>query len=160
MKGNVRVVVAVIIAIVVIAIGIWYFNQGSAPTPATSNSATSTVATSSPTGASAANSATVFLTSNGFSPQSVTIAQGGTVTFINQTSGSMWIASDPHPIHNGYDGTTLEEHCAQGYTGPAPFDECSAGNSFSFTFSKVGSWGYHNHIEAYVQGVVNVVSSQ
>ena len=68
------------------------------------------------------------------------------------------MASDPHPIHNGYDGTTLQQHCAQGYTGPAPFDECSPGTSFSFTFAKVGSWGYHDHLEASIKGTVVVLA--
>ncbi len=89
--------------------------------------------------------ATVTYSGHGFSPSTVTIAKGGTVTFVNQSSNKMWVASDPHPTHQGYDGTTRSQHCAQGYTGAKPFDQCSTGNSFTFTFTKTGSWGYHNH---------------
>jgi plastocyanin len=102
-------------------------------------------------------SATVTYTSSGFSPASVTIKQGGTVTFVNQGGGSMDIASDPHPNHNGYDGTSRNTHCAPSFSGAKPFDQCRAGASFSFTFTKVGSWGYHNHLNEADGGVVNVV---
>jgi len=102
-------------------------------------------------------SATITFNGDAFSPSNVTIAQGGTITFTS-TGGPMWIASDPHPIHNGYDGTTQQQHCAAGYTGPKPFDQCSQGTSFSFTFSKVGSWGYHDHLNAGLGGTVTVVA--
>jgi plastocyanin len=101
--------------------------------------------------------ATVALTSSGFSPKSVTIKKGGTVTWVNQTSGDMWIGSAPHPTHTGYDGTTQQQHCAPGYAGPAPFDECKEADTFSFTFDKVGSWNYHNHENASLFGTVVVV---
>lgn len=104
--------------------------------------------------------ATVTFTGSGFSPSSVTIAQGGTVTWVS-TDGNMWIASDPHPIHNGYDGTTMQQHCASGYTGPAPFDECTGSSAnWTFTFDKVGTWGYHDHLEASIMGSVTVVAAQ
>jgi plastocyanin len=94
-----------------------------------------------------------------FLPSSVTIPEGGTVTWTS-TAGGMWIASNPHPIHNGYDGTTVQEHCAPGYTGAAPFDECAPGTTWSFTFTKVGTWGYHNHLSAGVKGTVTVIATQ
>jgi len=104
--------------------------------------------------------ATVTFNGSNFSPASVTIAQGGTVTWVS-TDGDMWVASDPHPIHNGYDGTTLQQHCAPGYTGATPFDECTGSSaSWSFTFSKVGTWGYHDHLEANIMGSVTVVAAQ
>jgi plastocyanin len=44
--------------------------------------------------------ATITITSAGVvSPSSVTIRQGGRVTFVNSHSGSHDIASDPHPTH-------------------------------------------------------------
>lgn len=123
-----------------------------APTPTTAN----TSAAGAPTNA-APTSATVIFDGSGFSPSNVTVAQGGTVTFTSQ-GGEMWVASDPHPIHNGYDGTTLQQHCASGYAGPAPFDECAPGTSFTFTFNKVGTWGYHDHLDHSAMGTVTVVA--
>jgi len=69
----------------------------------------------------------------------------------------MWVASDPHPAHTGYDGTSLAQHCATGST--PSFDECSSvakGSSYSFTFNKSGSWGYHNHANHSYAGTVVV----
>jgi plastocyanin len=88
---------------------------------------------------------TVTYTDSGFSPKTVNVKVGQAVTFVNQSSHPMWVASDPHPLHNGYDGTTRDTHCAASYTGPKPFDECSTATSFTFTFTKAGTWGYHNH---------------
>lgn len=68
----------------------------------------------------------------------------------------MWVASDPHPAHDNYDGTSGSQHCAAGYTGAAPFDQCSAGDSFTFTFDKAGKWGYHNHAAHQDQATVIV----
>lgn len=107
-------------------------------------------------GTSVPMSATVSYDGNSFSPSTVTIAKGGTVKFVDTAGSSMWVASGQHPTHTLYDGTSAPEHCASGYTGPAPFDQCAAGSSFSFTFTKVGSWGYHDHRNAGAFGTVIV----
>ncbi len=99
----------------------------------------------------------VKYTSTGFSPNSVTIARGDTVTFIaDSNSDEMWVASGVHPTHEKYDGTTKDQHCVAGYTGSKPFDQCSAGASYSFTFEKVVTQKYHNHGNAGDTGVVIV----
>lgn len=116
-----------------------------------------TVSTGVSTGSSAPMSATVMFNGSSFSPASVTIAQGGTVTWTS-SAGSLWVASNPHPIHNGYDGTSMQQHCAPGYTGATPFDECAGGTTYSFTFSKVGTWGYHDHLDSSIMGSVTVIA--
>ncbi|MDO8492516.1 MAG: cupredoxin domain-containing protein [bacterium] len=86
---------------------------------------------------------TVTYTSNGFSPDSATIKVGDTVTFVNQSDGSMWLASSPHPVHTDY----------------PEFDEKEAvanGGSYKFTFSKAGSWAYHNHLSPGKRGTIVV----
>ena len=90
-------------------------------------------------------SVTVTYSSNGFSPKNVTIKQGDTVTWASSAGSSMWVASAPHPAHDGYDGTSRAVHCAAGYQGAAPFDQCIPGSTYSFTFTKVGTWYYHDH---------------
>ncbi len=100
---------------------------------------------------------TVTYGPNGFSPNSVTIAKGGTVTFTAAPGANqMWVASAPHPAHTGYDGTDRATHCAAGYAGPKPFDQCGSGTSYSFTFDKTGSWTYHNHGNVADHGTVVV----
>lgn len=101
-------------------------------------------------------SATVTLTSGGFTPNTVTIAKGGTVTFVDQSGRGMWIGADEHPTHTEYDGTSRSQHCAQNYTGAKPFDQCGTGSTYSFTFTKAGSFDYHDHVAAQRTGTVVV----
>ncbi len=104
---------------------------------------------------------TVTYTDSGFSPASVTVTQGQTVIWVNQSSHSMWVASAVHPTHTVYGGTNKNAHCAEGYTGSMPFDECAAvtsGSSYSFTFDKVGDWKYHNHANVADFGSVTVTA--
>jgi plastocyanin len=68
----------------------------------------------------------------------------------------MWVASDEHPTHTEYDGTSRTTHCAAGYTGPKPFDECVPGTSYSFTFDKAGTYEYHDHLSASHTGKITV----
>lgn len=102
-----------------------------------------------------ASSASVILTGGEFSPATVTVKKGGTVTWSNQGSGTMWIAADDHPTHTQYAGTTRMAHCPD--TAGAAFDQCTTGNNYSFTFEKVGAWEYHNHMNAGQTGTVTVV---
>lgn len=107
--------------------------------PATTTGSTSTNATGTPVSAY-----TVRYSASGFSPQTMTVPLGTTVTFINQSGSEMWVASNVHPSHEAYDGTSLNEHCAAS-TSTTAFDECAAGSTYSFTFTKAGTWEYHNH---------------
>ena len=88
--------------------------------------------------------AAVTITPGGtFSPAVVTVKAGDTVTWTDQSQNPVRIASNPHPTHTDYPG----------------FDSGSAidfGTTYSFTFTKVGSWGYHNHFSPNVQGTVIV----
>ena len=102
-------------------------------------------------------SATVTYNGTSFFPSVVTVKKGGTVTFNNQSSGGMWVGSSQHPTHADYDSTTASEHCAVGYTGVKPFDQCASGTSFSFTFTKTGSFKYHNHVNTSTYGTITVV---
>ena len=88
--------------------------------------------------------ADVSITAGGtFSPATLTVKKGASVTWTNSGSAKVWIASDPHPVHTGYPG----------------FDsgtDLRAGESFTFTFDKTGSWSYHNHLNPTVKGTVIV----
>ena len=99
---------------------------------------------------------TITYGASGFSPKNVSINAGDTVTFVDQAGTPMWVASDQHPSHTEFDGTSRTTHCAAGYTGPKPFDQCGTGTSYSFTFTKAGSFDFHNHVAAQFEGVVVV----
>lgn len=128
------------------------YPEGVAPDPNT----TVGVSGSVDVAVGASKSATVTYNGTSYSPSTVTIAKGGTVTFTSTGGSNMWVASAQHPAHTTYDGTARAEHCAAGYTGAAPFDQCAPGASFTFTFSELGSWKYHDHINASAFGTVIV----
>lgn len=98
--------------------------------------------------------AIITYTPTGFSPSTVTIKQGQTVTFVNQSGKKMWIGSAIHPTHEKYSGTTLSNHCPD--TTLNAFDQCATGDIYSFIFKKVGTWGYHNHVSSGDRGVIVV----
>ena len=99
----------------------------------------------------------VIYSLGGFSPANVTVKKGAAVMWTNIASGEMWVAVNEHPAHAGYDGTSRKDHCAAG--APASFDQCvasAAGSQWSFTFNKVGTWKYHNHVGESFGGTVTV----
>ena len=104
---------------------------------------------------SAPTAVSVVYDGTSFTPREVTIKRGGTVTWKNQSGGTMWVASAQHPSHTVYDGTTRQEHCAA--PSSTTFDQCKGGSDYSFAFSKTGTWNYHDHINASAFGSVKVV---
>ncbi len=149
------------IVVVIVIIGGWFlFSSTPAKAPVTTQTpATDSESAAKAPAASAANT-TVIYNDQGFSPSSVTVPLGATVTFVNQSSRSMWVASAMHPTHILYSGTSLEQHCPD--TNNAAFDQCAAvaqGSAFSFTFNKEGAWKYHNHTSGGDRGTVTVTAA-
>lgn len=154
--------IAIIIILVVVIAGGWYLFSGA---PAKESGAED-VSSQMPAGDGTVPEtivenagATVTYTDAGYSPAEVTIPLGGTVTFVNQSSKNMWVASAMHPDHVVYSGTKLSEHCPD--TAGTAFDQCrgdTPGSSYSFTFTKVGEWRYHDHIDATKFGKVIVTA--
>lgn len=150
-----------LVLVIIVAGGGWYvYSHPVKPVPMQTGEATSSGM------AAMANMplapAIVTYTDRGFSPASVTVAEGQSVTFVNRSSNRMWVASAVHPTHEAYDGTSKDQHCAAGYSGPAPFDECAAvasGGSYTFAFAKAGTWNYHNHMSASDTGEVIVTAA-
>lgn len=148
-----KILVGVVAAIVVVG-GFLIFSNKTKNTP-TVNVSPTVSATAAPMATNSAN--TVTLTSSGFEPQTLTVKVGTTVTWIDKSSDPMWIASGVHPIHSLYDGTSFSEHCKAGYSGPTPFDECEgSSNDYSFTFTKKGTFIYHDHLNPSETGTIVV----
>ena len=100
---------------------------------------------------------TVTITDDGYSPQSLTISSGDTVTWKNDGSQENWPASAIHPTHRVYPdsdivkcGTAEEDNIFDACRGLANEDE------WSFTFDEAGSWGYHDHLHANLRGTIVV----
>lgn len=91
----------------------------------------------------------VIYTNSGYAPATLTVKAGDTVTFKNQSTANVWTGSAMHPTHVVYSGTNLQAHCPDVENND--FDQCKnegPGTSWSFTFTKAGTWGYHNHANA------------
>jgi plastocyanin len=87
--------------------------------------------------------AIVTYTDEGFVPNEVTISLGETVTFVNESSKPMWVASNVHPAHTIL--PTFDQ-----------FMTSAVGESYSYTFDQAGEWEYHDHVNARQLGVVIV----
>lgn len=85
---------------------------------------------------------TVTLTKDGFSPASLTVKKGDTVSFLNQSGKTATVNSNPYPVNNLYKFLNLGEF-ANGTTVQALFDE-------------IGSFSYHNQFIPEQQGTIVV----
>ncbi len=154
-----KIIIAVIVILVVVISGYFLFKSGYQPTSSVSqplNEQVNSQEISQPpveqTPDETQNTETgniITYTDSGYSPNTITIKNGQTVIFKNQSSKSMWPASAMHPTHRLYDGTSIEEHCSGTRVTSSSFDACSGvqpGNSWSFRFNKTGSWKYHDHL--------------
>ena len=112
-----------------------------APTISSTPSASST-----PT----ANITTISYTATGYTPATVTIKKGDTITFVNNSTKEMWPASAVHPSHSVY---PEQKNCFAGV-----FKDCrvAVGGSFSMKFNVVGAWGFHDHVSPNLFGKITV----
>jgi plastocyanin len=163
-----KTIIAIAVIVIILLAGYFLFRGVSRPTPSVSQPSNQQPITLEPAPAQspqqsplipapAAKENVVTYTNSGYSPSTLTIKKGETVTFKNQSSFSMWPASDMHPTHRVYSGTSLSEHCPD-TTGTA-FDACKGylpGESWSFTFNKVGTWNYHDHLNPGNTGTIIV----
>lgn len=81
-------------------------------------------------------SPTVIYDGTAFTPATLTISAGTTVTFDNTSERPMWVASDVHPTHELY--PEFDTAAANGSPPDAEDDGV-------FTFQKSGTWSYHDH---------------
>jgi plastocyanin len=88
-------------------------------------------------------SVVITRTKEGYTPKEVTIKNGETVLFKNESGEYHWPASDLHPTHAIYSAFD-------------PLRPIKDGEDWSFTFDRVGVWKYHDHIRANKVGTVTV----
>lgn len=85
----------------------------------------------------------VDMTSAGFSPNLINVKAGDNVRFENKNTENHWPASAVHPTHQELPGFDA--------LGPV-----APGESYEFTFTKVGEWRYHDHLNPTIFGKVVV----
>lgn len=84
----------------------------------------------------------ITLTVDGFSPVTLTVKSGTTVSWINKSNKAATVNSDPHPIHTDYPPLNLGNFPDNG--------------TLSLIFDKPGTYGYHNHLNPQDQGTIVV----
>lgn len=143
---NMNKIIIAIAIITVIAAGVYFLTKGSR-TPVAS------VTQETPQ----AEQNVVIYTDKGYSPNVLYTKVGTTITFKNESSEAAWTASDIHPSHTRYSGTSLRDHCLD--ITKTAFDACAGiqpGNSWQFTFIKKGAWNYHDHLAPWNTGTIVV----
>lgn len=144
--------VVVIIIILVVGLGLYFWSQKTPlSSPETTNPQNQESANQQTAKTPAAEKNIVTYTDSGFSPTPLEIKIGSTVVFKNNSSEPMWVASAMHPTHTIYP--------TKGGCIGSTFDECQGiapGGSWSFKFDILGSWNYHNHMNAKRFGIIVV----
>jgi len=138
----------IVLVIIVAAFFVWKFvPMGNAPV--TAPVTTSDITTTAPKmedGTITATVNTVTYDGTKFTPSTMTVKQGDSITFVNDSTGGMSVASNPHPSHTIYPEFDQYKTSAKGQ------------KTFTFVFDKVGTWGYHNHANPSVGGTVTVIA--
>ena len=152
MSTNTYIIIAVVVIIVLG--GFLFFQSRNTPEQAILK-----VSSTLPSGSEEeqSSSVTVTYTNFGYSPREVTISQGETVTFQNESSEEMWAATAIHPTHTIYPGSDIQKCDTQEES--RIFDACRSiapGGSWSFVFQVQGNWGYHNHLNVSHTGKITV----
>ena len=99
----------------------------------------------------------IDMSSSGFSPSSLSIAQGDIVTFNAIDSTGRWPASNIHPSHRQYPGSSITK--CDTVNEDSTFDACRSikeGESYMFTFLEKGTWRYHDHFATSKKGTIIV----
>lgn len=99
----------------------------------------------------------ITYTDGGYTPATLTVSVGDTVTFKNASSRQTWPASAKHPTHTVYPGSNIQKCGTQ--EAESIFDACQGiaeGEEWSFTFNQAGTWKYHDHLNPTRTGTIVV----
>jgi plastocyanin len=141
----------IVIAIVIIAGGAYFFMPKNSISPTTPPPPSGETVTPPPSGTSevlppspsTSQEIVIMMNNSAYAPDKVTIKKGDTVKFVNAASEDRWPASNIHPTHQIY-----PEFDPKRPVGP--------GQSWSFTFDKVGAWRCHDHLDPSISCTITV----
>lgn len=109
-----------------------------------SHSNASSISETKPTQEIPEGAVVITLSKDGFSPDEISIKTGTTVVFRSIEGDLFWPASNLHPSHLLYPEFD-------------PQEPIQPSDVWSFTFTKVGEWKYHDHLAPYFTGVITVI---
>ena len=127
--------------------------NNSTSTPPSSTNTNTNTGSSNNNEQTSSTETVITYTASGYSPKTVTINVGDSVRFVNNSDSGMWTASAVHPTHSVY--PVKDDADCLG----SSFDACEAtapGESWTYTFTEAGDWGFHNHVNASHTGTVTV----
>lgn len=137
-------IIAVILVLVLVGLGYILSKRGQVnpPPTATPEVVVSPSSSISPSPTATISATIVKITSTGFSPQTVTIKAGDSVTWMNDDTAMHNVSSAPHPTHTAYP--------------PLNLGNIAPGSSKSLTFPTAGTYKYHDHLNPSLTGSVIV----
>lgn len=131
---GVMVVAVILIAVIATAVAVWP-QKDSDITPAESSQNADSIADST--------QAAIEITDEGFSPQTINVAVGTTVTWTNKSTDLRTVSTDPHPAH-----TQLKDFGGK---------ELLQNETYSYVFKKAGTFTYHDETNPLeIKGTINV----
>jgi len=133
-----RTIAIGVVALAIIGAGVYFWTKmgsNSSPTVNTPNA-------SSPASDTQSVAATIVFSDSGFSPSKTTVKSGDKVAIKNDSSTDVQFDSDPHPIHTDDEDLNV--------------NEIAPGEVKTFTVSKKGTFGFHNHLNPGQKGTIVV----
>jgi len=129
-------VIGMVVLLVIIVVGAFIFASGSNNTSNPGGSAA----------LAAVAPAEVNITATAFVPSTVKVKVGQAVTWTDTDTSPHVVASDPYPTDNGVSGFDSKQ-------------QLDTNDRFSFVFSKVGTYTYHDDLNPYsLEGTVVVTN--
>lgn len=141
------IAIGVIIVAILLGGALLFLQTKSSPsnTPKQDETVTQAPVTTSPTQEATEkteNVVEVSLTSDGFSPATITIDKGTKVVWTNSSGDDATVDSDPHPIHTSYT--------------PLNLGRFENGEKLEFVFNQTGTYNIHNHLNPSDRGTIVV----
>lgn len=122
-----------------------YNQPGQSQIPSTTNQQASPISAQTPVTTQEVQT-TITYSSAGFSPSTVTIKNGSKITWVNKSDKQVKIGANPHPIHTGNKEISGGEFTL----------DLRPGEEKTIVVSKVGTFGYHNHLNVSEEGTIVV----
>jgi plastocyanin len=139
MSKNAKIVIAIVVLVIIIGGGLILFRPSKTNAPSGNSSTTTSNAETNSTKPAAV---TITYDGTSFTNSASSVKSGEAIKVINNSSKQLDFDSDPHPVH------TDDPELNAGDIDP--------GQSKTFTVTKKGHWGFHNHHDPSQHGTITV----